>query len=111
MPLHPAGRQYRNQVVKLPELAVVDDLLEDLTFENCQIIGPAVIIGLGDTEINSCTFEGPPEAFLWPISDDRVAAIGAIGLKNCRLYGCKLTRIGVVVKDADMEAARRAFGA
>ena len=84
MPLHPPGGHYRNLVVKLPELAVTDDLLEGLTFENCHIIGPAVIVGLGG-EIRDCQFDGSLDAFLWPFEDDRDVVIGAIGLSD---VGC-----------------------
>jgi hypothetical protein len=54
--LQPSDKHYRNTVIRLPDLAVTETVLTGLTFENCEIVGPAVIVPLVDTEItrNGC---------------------------------------------------------
>lgn len=54
---HPATREYRNQVLRLADLTVNFDILEDLTFANCTIIGPAVVAVLSDNTIAHCSFD------------------------------------------------------
>jgi len=45
---------YRDQSVRLGDLAALEDLLTGLTFENCEIVGPAVVALLGDTKVTDC---------------------------------------------------------
>lgn len=107
-PMHPGDRHYRSTSIRLPELAVVSDTLHDLTFENCTIHGPAVIV-LQDSNLNHCTFEGTEEGLLWDLGDRRFV-IGAIGLINCTLVGCRLQGIGIAVPPDQRETLRQGLG-
>lgn len=109
MTLHPPGHHTRNTTVVLAEWAVTDDLIAGQTFENCHIQGPAVVVPLGQTVIQGCTFDGPIDAVLWRIEDTRDRIIGAIGLENCRFYGCRFARVGVAVPEAQYEKFRAGF--
>ena len=62
--MHPADRIYRNQTVRLADLTVIADAIENVTFENCIIEGPAVVALLGGTVMNS-GFDGDLDSFLW----------------------------------------------
>jgi len=108
MQMHPSDRHYRDQLIRLTDLAVTDDVIENVTFENCEIVGPAVIILLGG-EISGCSFEGDYDAFAWRLDEDRERVIGAIGLVDCHLFGCKITRIGIGVPASQYEAMRAGF--
>lgn len=86
---------YRNQTVRLADLAVITDLLQGVTFENCVIVGPAVIVLMGTTSLSNSSFDGDAEGLLWPFPDDRERLIGAVGLSDCTIVGCRLQRIGL----------------
>lgn len=96
--MHPSYATYRNQVVRLPDLTVTQDVLSGVTFENCTIIGPAVIALLGGVTLRGCSFDGEAEAVLWPLGA-RQNVLGAIGLLNCVLVGCRFQRIGLAYTD------------
>jgi len=107
-PMHPGDRAYRNTSIRLPELAVVSDVLENLTFENCSIHGPA-IIALQRSTLNQCSFEGNEEGLLWDLGD-RTFIIGAIALVNCTIVGCRFQGIGIAVPPGQREAMRQGLG-
>ena len=107
--MHPGDRHYRNQTVRLSDLAVTSDVIEGVTFENCQIIGPAVIVLMGDGELRNSGFDGEPEAVIWPLGD-REQVVGAIALVNCTIVSCRFQRVGLAVPAAQMEAVRTGFG-
>ncbi|WP_147381489.1 hypothetical protein [Nocardioides immobilis] len=109
MTTHPTGADYRNQTVRIADLAVTKDLLHGLTFENCQLIGPAVIAPLGTTQMIRCSWDGDFDAFVWPIPAERTV-IGAIGLADCTLIDCRMTRIGLVVPEDNLDQVKRGFG-
>lgn len=62
--MHPADRTYRNQTVRLADLTVISDMIENVTFENCIIEGPAVVVALGaNGSMVNCGFEGRSTRF------------------------------------------------
>jgi len=89
-----AGEVYRNKAVRLCELTVNRTLLEGITFENCHLIGPAVLALLDSNVFSETTFEGEPDALLWEVPPSRQNVIGAIGLRTCRLISCRTTNVG-----------------
>lgn len=107
--MHPADRHYRNQTVRLADLSVVTDVIENVTFENCIIEGPAVVVMQGSQVMNT-NLEGDAEACFWIIPTGRERVIGAIALVNCAIVGCQLRRIGIGVPEADYETYRSGFG-
>ena len=106
--VHPGDRHYRNQLVRLSDLAVTQDTIERVTFENCTLVGPSVIALLGESRIEGGSWDGAPEAFLWPIGDRR-HVLGAIGLVSCSLIGCRFERIGLAYPDDQSDMIRQAF--
>lgn len=106
--MHPSDATYRNQVVRLPDLAVTSDVIVGVTFENCTLVGPAVISLLDAVTMQGCTFDGDPEGVLWPVGERRFV-IGAIGLQDCMVVGCRLQRIGLAYP-APQEPMLRAGG-
>jgi hypothetical protein len=107
--MHPADRHYENETIRLASLAVTEDIIRSVTFSNCQLIGPAIVIPMGETVITDCTFEGDFEAFIWPFDDDRSWFVGPIGLDSCRLYSCRFTRIGLAAPASKIEDIRQGF--
>ena len=100
-----AGREYRNEVVRIVDLAVTSEIIEGVTFTNCSLIGPAVLVPVGDTTISHCEFPSDIDAFLWPVERPRV--IGGIALLDCVLTQCKFDMLGLAAAP-DMIAQIRA---
>lgn len=85
---------YSDQTVRISELATDSDLLEGLSFENCVIVGPAVLVPMG-CKFDDASFEGNAVDIIWDIDPAREHIIGAIGLKECTFERCQFTRIGL----------------
>lgn len=107
--MHPADRTYRNQVVRLADLTVINDIITGVTFENCEIVGPAIIALLGKTSLEHSGIDGDTESVLWDVGD-REHVIGAIGLMDCTVVGCRLQRIGFAVPTQDRQKFLEGFG-
>lgn len=108
--MHPADRHYRNQTVRLADLTVITDVIENVTFENCTIEGPAVLLTLGNTTLVNTALEGDFEACMWLVPTSRPRVIGAVVLLNCNLIGCRLRRVGMAVSEPQVDEVRRGFG-
>ena len=100
---------YRDQTVRLAELAALDDVLTGMTFENCEVVGPAVVVLLGDTKVSDCHWTGDVDAVLWP-AHGREHVIGAIGLQDCVITGCQFFRVGIFVPDKQLPTVLAGFG-
>lgn len=86
---------HRGKVIRLCELTVTRALLENVTFEDCHLLGPAVVAVLDHNEFNGIVIDGELEAVLWEVPPERKSVIGAIGLQGCKLRNCRLTDIGL----------------
>jgi len=101
----PFDSPYRNQLVRVADLTVVTDTVSNLRFENCQIVGPAVVAFMG-CNIADCSFDVGPgtlESIVWEAKVDMII-IGAVGFMNCEFYGCSFQRIGVALPPAERDA-------
>jgi hypothetical protein len=98
--MDPADRTYRDQVVRIVDLATTRDVLDELVFDACEIVGPAVLIPLS-SQFRGCILEEP--AALWPIESGRYY-IGAIGVRNCLFENCVFRRIGLAGDDEFLRA-------
>ena len=76
-------REFVNDVVRLADLTVNTIELRDMTFSNCRIVGPAVLVPLGNTSINYCTWGGELSAVFWLVEPGRPRVVGAIGATDC----------------------------
>jgi hypothetical protein len=102
-------RHYRNQTLRLGDLAALDDVIDGLTIENCEIHGPAVVALLGNTRVTGCEWSGDADGIIWP-AHGRDQVVGAIGLKDCVITDSRFFRVGVLVPDDQMASARAGFG-
>lgn len=108
---HVWQREFRNEAVRLADLTVNTDRITGVSFENCQILGPAVILPVQNTQISYSGFDGPdPDSLFWVIPDSRQYVIGAVILIGCRIFQCRFVNVGVAVRQADLDAARRGLG-
>ncbi len=93
----PTGdRQFRNQVVRIPDLTVNTFVLERLEFLNCRILGPAVLVPQGRTSIVHCGWDAPSaDALFWEIPPSRQLIVGAVAVVDCTFSLCTFTGIGL----------------
>jgi len=94
--------------VMISSLTVNTSILEGLTFQNCKLIGPAILIPLGTTKIVHCGLGPDIDAVFWEIAPGRKAVIGAVGLLNCTLSACTLIDIGLAGPPELREVLERA---
>lgn len=87
--MHPGDRTYRNMLIRVADLTVHEDVIEGVTFENCSIVGPAVLAVLEGNEFLHCGWEGDLEAIIWEVPEG--LRIGAVGVRNCTFSSCRFT--------------------
>lgn len=107
--VHPGDRHYRSQMIRLSDLTVTEDIIRGVTFENCTLVGPAVVVLLGTTSLQRATIDGDTEGALWPIGA-RERVLGAIGLADCVVVGCRFQRIGFAVPETQEAIFRQGLG-
>lgn len=83
----------QNQAVRLVDMTVARPFIIGIRFQNCLILGPAVVVMLNGGGFQDCVFDAPPEQLLWDFPTE-TTKIGAIGLTNCSFKGCRFEGIG-----------------
>lgn len=88
---------YKSERVFVAELAYSSEIVENKTFDHCEIIGPA-IVGFGKTTImTNCSADVPKEQFCIPIVEDIARPQGLILFANCIFSNCSFRRINMLV--------------
>ncbi|WP_426022193.1 hypothetical protein [Brevundimonas sp. PWP3-1b1] len=95
------GPIYDKANIWLPQLiaetmAAGQSLIENRTFTDCRIEGPAVLLAAGGCEFDACDmgYSGGDirNLLLAPVGPEKV--IGAIGFRNCAFRRCKFFAVG-----------------
>ena len=80
-------------------------LIQNRTFTNCVIEGPAVLLAMSGVNFDNCNLgmasEDPRSLILMPMAKNKV--VGAIGLKDCTFRNCQFFAIGYTGGDAFMD--------
>ncbi|WEK57651.1 MAG: hypothetical protein P0Y52_14075 [Candidatus Brevundimonas phytovorans] len=111
------GPEFTKASVWLPQLFMETSragspTIENLTFTECLIEGPAVLLPLA-----GCTFDGcnmgdahgdPRNLLLQPVGPQRVT--GAIPLKNCKFINCRFLGVGFTGTPAYLDEMVSALG-
>ena len=108
--MHPSDRHYRNQTLRLADFTVVADVIEDVTFENCILEGPAVVALIGTTALQNSSIDGDMESILWVVPNQRERVLGAVALVDCQIIACTLRRIGFAILERDVDGFTAGFG-
>lgn len=85
---------HRNSVIRLADLTVTGPVVRSHQFENCLILGPAVVALTGESSLEGCQFNGEPDELLWEIPTSRPKVIGATLLEDCRFARCTFQQVG-----------------
>lgn len=97
-----------SQVVRIPELIdPTDGSIHGWVFEDCDVYGPAVLIGVDDSPIVACDLGPSAEAVFWLVEDGRDLIAGATKIRDCRFEGCRFHNVGFV-ETPEARAARLA---
>ncbi len=89
-------RSFRDDIVRIAELTVNTSMLENYEFSNCRIIGPAVLVLLGNVHLLHCGWDAPGlEAVFWEIAPTREYVVGAVGVANCTFSNCRFEQVGI----------------
>jgi hypothetical protein len=100
-----ARRSIRDEVVRLSSLAVTRDVIQNVDFVNCEIVGPAVISPMNCSFIGT-VFEGPIEAMILEVGEGTPVLIGTIVMFDCTFVNCRLRRVGFTATKDFVEAFR-----
>ena len=83
-------------------------VLQDMTFVDKEIVGPAVLVPMDDQVSVIQSYLGiDADAVLWEIPVEREHLSGAIGLERCTFLRCRFINIGVGGPPEAMEHIRR----
>lgn len=109
----PSGRVIRRAMVRLVDLVPppgAPPAIEEVVFENCLIVGPAVVGILDACQFDHCTFNydgrGTIENILWSLPDDEWV-VGCIGLRACLFERCEFRSIGFAGRPETLDNMRR----
>jgi|SRR5215211_2462745 len=108
---HPGTREYVRQIVRLADLTVMEDIITDVRFEQCEIVGPAVVAPLEGVTMRNSRFDAPDsDALFWIVPSSREVVIGAIGLVRVEFFSCKFSRVGLAIPEHKLEEYKQGFG-
>ena len=101
--MHPGDKHYRSTVVRLADLTVITDLIEGVTFENCTVQGPAVLVPLEGVSFIGSGWDGDLISLIWTIPSSRERVVGAIALRNVTFTSCRFERVGLAVPEGQLQ--------
>lgn len=84
------SRVYRDQAVKLADVAGAKGLIQDHAFVRCTLVGPAVLSIIEDVKFDGVRFTGES---LWPLDEDRDYE-GAIIVRRTLIEECSFANVG-----------------
>lgn len=93
----PSGKYLHGETIRLCDFVVAGEkpIIEGKTFEECTLLGPAMVYLFGVSTVHNCSFDGGMDSLFIEVEADRVV-IGVIGLKDCVFRKCRFRGIGVI---------------
>jgi hypothetical protein len=98
---------FKNDIVRLTDLVGVTPRIGHRVFEDCDIIGPAVIWMIR-AWLEDCTIRDDGQTILLPLENE-VRAAGAIIVNDCRFLRCRFHNIGIAGSAEDLQQYRARF--
>ena len=90
-------KHYQGEVLLLAALPETN-VLEGVTFEDCKLRGPAVLLPDDGGSFVGCDWGGPPNVVWWDRWPEEVA--GVLKLRDCHFIRCQFFGVGFL-GDAD----------
>ncbi len=95
-------------VIKIADLADSRSLVEDKRFEDCEILGPAVIAPLEGVHFLNSSFGGNFESVFREVPQG-LPLIGVVALRRVIFDRCQFTNIGIVGTHEFIAMASKGF--
>jgi len=111
---------FTGEMIHLPEFARERQpdpytwIIEDVLFEECTLLGPAVLV-TGDSAaflVDNPEFPGLPDSreVLWRLVPDQQIVIGAITVTGCAFSRCSFVGVGFAAGPETIEELFRLLG-
>jgi len=91
----PHRHLFLDSTVVLTDLVGVPPVIVNTEFEDCQLVGPALIAALGPLELSDSTL--PTGHFVWELPAAEGEMVGVVGLVHCAIRRSSLEGIGLAV--------------
>lgn len=88
---------YRGDRIRISDFVLEDGMvIEGHTFENCTLVGPAILWLDQDTpnKIEFSVFPHELDKIIWEVPSSRPAFVGVVVVRNCSFTSCKFLGIG-----------------
>lgn len=100
---------FRNKKILICELARDELQIRNKRFEDCELVGPAIILIMGSTLLANSHFEGSFEDTVIIIQEER-RLVGVVGFEDCVFERCKFLKVGIIITPSLEEKFRKGFG-
>lgn len=89
-------------------LADFGSIITDQTFEDCEILGPAILAPRGSGGFYNCGWEGDADSLFWELpTGERI--VGATVAENCVFTRCRFVNVGIAGTKDDIDRMRAGF--
>jgi hypothetical protein len=108
----PSAHTYKDETVELYKMVTSENpIIDNVVFENCDIVGPVVFIPKRVTFLGKTSFRGSPDidAFLLDAPPGR-SLYGMLELRNCTFIDCAFKNVSVMADPPVRNAIRKMFG-
>lgn len=87
-------KKFQSEVVRLADLAIVDTMLDGYEFNDCLLMGPAVVILTGEIEMDGINIGGDVQSVFWLIEPGRSLIVGGIAFTNSKFIDVRFQGVG-----------------
>lgn len=102
-------KRFQKEAIWLPKFAVLNfnagnEMIRDVTFEECLIEGPGLIAVLGETVFDGCNMGVVEDSRSLLVRNVGPKLVGGVGFMNCRFVNCRFVMIGFAGDSAFIDA-------
>ncbi len=102
-----ASPYLKDRDIPITSLGMVNPVIKNKVFDNCRIIGPAVMT-IAHTEIRGCGASGTPDTNFVVVPNE--AMEGILLLEGCRILNCTFVNVSFVGNGELIAKLREGFG-
>src|SRR5437762_620224 len=71
-------------------------VIEEVVFDGVTVVGPAVVIVLGKTQLRGNSFPPNIDGWLWTFPKSKKQLLGCIGARDCLFEGCTFRGVAIM---------------
>ncbi len=98
-----------NELIRISDYTVNTFVMENEKFSNCRIVGPAILVPTGTTQIVHCDWPGDLNSIFWEILPGRTQVFGAVEVRDCVFSGCRFEYMGLAGQKALLDVLKKGF--